>query len=511
MNKGFKKKRVVAIAAASVMMPLVAAVPASATTGAEARDGARSFTVRLDIGKGTRGCSGVLVDAQWVLTARSCFADNPATSIDIPAGAPALRTTATVGRTDLTTGTGEVREVVQLVPRTDRDVTLARLDKPVAGVAPVTVGTRQPSAGETLTAAGFGRTKTEWAPLRLHTATLGIDAVQSQDISFHGQDGQALCAGDTGGPLLRESGGNAELVGINSRSYQGGCFGIEATETRSDGISSRVADLGDWIAKNRLAARAPEQIKHLTTGDFNRDGHPDIAAILDDNNLYAFYGTSDGKLTYGRELWAHDGTWGSKARILGGDFNGDGNADIAALKDDSAFHHYAGTSGDLLSPAASMWKDKTFASYLPTTYRAKGWTRDGLVAIAPTGRLYAYATGANGILTDSRTEVWHDATWDKKFLTSADFNGDGLNDIAAISQKGELALYPGKTDGTFANAKLMWEDASWGGFHALLSGDFNGDGNADIVILNSVDHLYLYPGDGKGGLGTRRSMWPAIG
>ncbi|GGX80758.1 hypothetical protein GCM10010358_38730 [Streptomyces minutiscleroticus] len=132
---------------------------AQAVTGPGATARSRSFTARLVIGADDtmRACSAVLVDSQWLLTASSCFADDPNNPTALGAGAPKLVTTATIGRTDLTSTTGQVRKVTQLDPRTDRDLTLARLDRPVTGITPVAVATDAPVTGEELTIAGYGR------------------------------------------------------------------------------------------------------------------------------------------------------------------------------------------------------------------------------------------------------------------------------------------------------------------------------------------------------------------
>lgn len=144
--------RLATLAAALVAVPFVlTATPAQAVTGTTVpTDTTYQATARLDIGDGTRGCSGVLVDTEWLLTAASCFADDPATSLAVPAGKPALKTTATIGRTDLTTTQGVVRTVVELVPRTDRDVVLARLNRPVTTVAPLALATTAATTGEDL-------------------------------------------------------------------------------------------------------------------------------------------------------------------------------------------------------------------------------------------------------------------------------------------------------------------------------------------------------------------------
>lgn len=78
----------------SVLATLVAAplaltgAPANAVTGTAVTDTTYAFTARLEIGEGETGraCSGALIDTEWLLTAASCFADNPAASLDVPAG-----------------------------------------------------------------------------------------------------------------------------------------------------------------------------------------------------------------------------------------------------------------------------------------------------------------------------------------------------------------------------------------------------------------------------------------
>ncbi|MCM2579119.1 S1 family peptidase [Streptomyces meridianus] len=262
--------RFAALAVALAVGPtaLLTAVPVAAVTGAPAADQTHAFTARLDIGDTTRGCTGVLVDTEWLLTAASCFADDPAQSLSVPAGRPKLKTTATIGRTDLTTTAGAVREVVELVPRDDRDAVLARLDRPVTEVAPVALADSAPATGEELAFAGYGRTRTEWAPLKLHTGTYTVDASDATAATVTGKDGVSACAGDTGGPVLRASTGGAQLVALTSRSYQGGCFGVDAAETRTGGAAARVDDLGGWIAETTGAAAMT---------DFNCDGLRDVA------------------------------------------------------------------------------------------------------------------------------------------------------------------------------------------------------------------------------------------
>lgn len=263
--------RLAALAAALIAGPVVlTAAPATAVTGpaSAASDTTHAYTARLILGDHDRGCSGVLVDREWLLTAASCFADNPAADLTVPAGKPKLKTTATIGRSDLTSTAGAVREVVELVPRTDRDVVLARLNRPVTGVTPIALATTAPTTGEELKLAGYGRSKSEWAPLNLHTGAFSVDTSDATTATVTGKDGAAACKGDTGGPLVRVTGGTHQLAALSSRSYQGGCFGTDATETRTGGIAARVDDLASWVDSTVGAPRIT---------DFNCDGAEDIA------------------------------------------------------------------------------------------------------------------------------------------------------------------------------------------------------------------------------------------
>ncbi|MBQ0986497.1 trypsin-like serine protease [Streptomyces sp. F63] len=245
----------------------LSAAPAAAIAGGTPvadSDTTHAYTAQITIGAHDRGCSAVLVDAEWLLTAASCFAEDPAASLAVPAGVPAETTTAVIGRSDLSGTQGAERRVVEIVPRTDRDVVLARLNRPVANVAPARLATTAPSAGAELVFAGYGRTKTAWAPLKLHTGTYGVDSTAATSAGVTGKNGSAACMGDAGGPVI--SGGR--LVGLNSQSFQGGCLGIDETQTSTAGVIARVDDLASWIDEKAGATRI---------ADFNGDGIEDIA------------------------------------------------------------------------------------------------------------------------------------------------------------------------------------------------------------------------------------------
>jgi hypothetical protein len=212
--------------------------------GTPAAEGAFGFVADVKFGD-VRGCSGVLVDPEWIATAAACLVEGGQSP---PAGPPTQPTTVTVGRADLRAGTGgQVRDVVDVIPRADRDLVLARLSAPVIDVAPAKIGTTAPAAGDVLRVAGFGRTATEWVPDRLSTATFAVQGTTSTtvDIAGSGATPPSLCRGDAGGPALREVTGGVEVVALNSRSWQAGCYG--ETETRNGAAETRLDNIKPWI------------------------------------------------------------------------------------------------------------------------------------------------------------------------------------------------------------------------------------------------------------------------
>lgn len=311
-----------ALVAAMATAGALLAVPAHAVAGDPVSAGSYAFTAKVSLGADdtARACSGALVASDWILTAASCFAADPEVPT-VAAGKPALAATATVA--------GKTSAVVQLVPRTGRDLVLARLARPVAGVTPVTVASTAVTAGEQLRAVGYGRTATDWVPNTPHTTTFSVNAVGTDDLTITGQDG-ALCQGDTGGPLLREANGTAQLVGVGSRSWQGGCLG--ATETRTGAVAARSDDLASWVAGT--VGPAP-------VTDFNCDGVEDIAVAdpkatvggdADAGLVRVVYGGGKGTAEITQDLgWVADaseaGDWFGEA-LATVDYDEDGCTDL---------------------------------------------------------------------------------------------------------------------------------------------------------------------------------------
>ncbi|MFB7234855.1 trypsin-like serine protease [Streptomyces sp. NPDC056269] len=444
--------------------------PASAVSGTASANTSYRFTAKLAIGNTEatmRNCSGALVNPRWVLTASSCF-----TTEDLAPGKPSEKTVVTVGASNLTEPAALVTEVTDLVPYQGRDLVLARLKQAVFDVTPVSLAATPAAAGETLKIAGFGQTKTTWVPSNLHTGSFTVDGVQGSTLTITGQD-SAVCAGDAGGPLFREKDGKIELVGINSRSWQGGCFGADPTETRTGAKSVNVADASAlaWLKAER---------EFVQMADANGDGMDDMF-IQNLNGDVTVRTAVTGAWAIGpngqayrfREGVRWTGGWANftgqegKGRLYFADMNADNKADMIVHSTDGtiAVRLNTGTGFD----AGTTW--------------STGW--GNFLGHEGKGRLYF-----------------------------ADMNADNKADMIVHSTDGTIAARIRLNVGTAFDGGTTWS-TGWGNFLGdegkgrLYFNDMNADRKADMIVHATDGSLAvrLNIGNGFGSSTTWSSGW----
>jgi Bacterial Ig-like domain (group 3)/FG-GAP-like repeat len=84
-----------------------------------------------------------------------------------------------------------------------------------------------------------------------------------------------------------------------------------------------------------------------------------------------------------------------------------------------------------------------------------------------------------------------------KGLVEADFNNDGIPDLAITNVNGTLSIFLGNGDGTFQTVKGQYTIGT--GTYDVVAGDFNGDGNIDLATANGgSNNISVLLGNGDG-------------
>jgi uncharacterized protein (TIGR03437 family) len=246
----------------------------------------------------------------------------------------------------------------------------------------------------------------------------------------------------------------------------------------------------------------------IAIGDMNADGIPDIVTagtILFGDGAGAFPNRQDYDLPQAANA--------SPGAVILADFNGDGRQDIViaggtpalltGLAGSSVTVLFAQPDGTYFGPAISIASGVYTANTFIADLHRADFNGDGIPdfaygGLAGVGTMLGKGDGTFvSSFFSSSPRAW--------YLAPGDFNRDGNQDLVALLPYPEtatvLSFFAGKGDGTFQPARSVSLPDSPAD---LVSGDFNGDGKLDLAVMSStqndgtVDAVDIYLGNGDG-------------
>jgi len=219
----------------------------------------------------------------------------------------------------------------------------------------------------------------------------------------------------------------------------------------------------------------------VAVGDFNHDGFLDLAVANAGENasgqsadsVSILLGNGDGTFRTHVEYSAGR----TPVSVAVGDFNGDGNLDLAVVAQyDDAVSILLGNGNGTFGPQIEY-----YVSAEPTSVVVSDFNRDGVLdlGVASLGAGTVSILLGNG---DGTFQAASDYTADEdpSSLVTADFNGDGIPDLAVADLgSSTVSVLLGNGDGTFQN-QVAYSSGSFP--EAVTAADFNGDGILDLAL-----------------------------
>jgi hypothetical protein len=286
-----------------------------------------------------------------------------------------------------------------------------------------------------------------------------VDGDGKPDLLFSVQGGSIYYCRNLGGgsfatpvTLATTSGDNQTFfVGDFNRDGRPDIVYVATNSTTGQDQVHLLLNAGGRTFSDQIASGISGQIGYFAIGDFNNDGNLDIALQPESSSaspttvsISMFFGQGDGSFVAGPTT-IFDTDAFQPYHIVAGDFDGDGNLDLAGENGDAEPGH-----------VMFLWGDG-----------AGNFSAQKII-------------GPNGFS-----------------LAAGDINGDGVSDVIIPDPNGIVSVVIGQKQRNFPTATAFFPNASAN----ISAGDVNGDWRPDLLsggVLTEVPgNLYLNQGQGQ--------------
>jgi hypothetical protein len=329
------------------------------------------------------------------------------------------------------------------------------------------------------------------SPSTIYPQAAYIRALYSGDFNGDGHTDLAMDTNTTVYLFRGDGAGN-----FSSGSVMGpGIYQAVAVDFDHDGVTDLVGSTGLNVVVELTSSQrfeetyAPPSVNNtIVVGDFDGDGRPDLALVGQEPSVDLLWNDPPG-FTIGNEVFVGP----APLFVAAVDLNHDKRDDLVVA--------FNGQIGVLLAGAGRTFGPMTpyEVGSFPSAFAIGDFNNDGnpdLAVLNSGGESVSIllGDGSGGFLPQIQYAVGAASS-----IASADFDGDGNLDIALATYDGNVEILLGDGAGHLKSIQSFPAGAIP---TSVVAADFDGDGKPDVAVLtgNPTSDVSILRGDGSGGL-----------